>query len=485
VRFGDGATDPALACDVLFTGSHWGQHRAVDEALPALARSGLDVRVYGRGWEDVPGMAELHRGFLDYEQLPAAYRSARVVVDDTASHALPYAAVNSRVFDALATGATLVTDNAIGTRELFGESLPSWEDAETLEDTVRRVLDGPGDDARLRAAREVVLRDHTYQRRAEQFRSIIERWVMTPRIGIRVGIPTWEQAPSWGDLHFARALQRYLEGLGRPCRVHILPEWKSWTAARDDMSIHLFGLSAGTVRPGQLNVLWHISHPDRATPEFYDRYDFVFVASDSFAAEMAPRVEVPVRPLHQATDAERFRPRQGGPHHTLLFVANSRSTRRQLLDDLLPTEHDLAVYGRGWTPALLDPRYSRGEHVPNDRLAEYYAAADIVLNDHWADMRREGFISNRLYDAAGAGAFVISDQVEGLASEFDDGIVAYRDPADLKALIDCYLERPDERRAKAERARAAVLARHTFAHRARQILDDVSALEADRPLTMP
>jgi spore maturation protein CgeB len=483
-RFSQGAADPHFTCDVLFTGNHWGAARAVDAALPALARAGLDVRVYGKGWDDVPEMAPLYHGFLDYEWLPTAYRSARVVVDDTAGPTLPYGAVNSRVFDALASGALLVTDNELGSRELFGDLIPIWHDPDSLEDAVRRLFDGGRDASNVAAASRLVRAEHTYQRRAEQLRSLVLDWIRAPRVGIRIGIPDWEQAPTWGDLHFARALQRQVQRAGRPTRVHILPEWESWTAARDDLSVHLFGLSTRPLRAGQLNVMWHISHPDRATPELYEQYDAVFVASTPFAERVAEQVTVPVRPLHQATDEERFRPREGGPPHELLFVANSRASRRHILDDLGATERDLAVYGQRWTPELLDPRYLRGDHIPNERLAAYYAAAAIVLNDHWADMRDEGFFSNRLYDAAASGAFVISDSVPGLREEFDDGIVAYDDADELRRLVDWYLDHPEERRSKAEIARAAVLTRHTFRHRVQEILEAIAPLESGRRPTI-
>jgi GT2 family glycosyltransferase/spore maturation protein CgeB len=483
-RFSEGASDPGFTCDVLFTGNHWGAGRGVDQALPALARAGLDVRVYGKGWEDVPEMAPLHHGFLDYERLPAAYRSARVVVDDTAGPTLPYGAVNSRVFDALAAGALLVTDNELGSRELFGGLLPTWHDPESLEDAVRRLVDGGPDASNVAAASRMVREQHTYQRRAEQLRELVLGWIRAPRVGIRIGIPDWDQAHTWGDLHFARALQRQFQRAGRPTRVHILPEWESWAASRDDLSLHLFGLSTRPLRSGQLNVLWHISHPDRASPELYREYDAVFVASTPFADLMAGQVAVPVRPLHQATDEERFRPCAGGPSHELLFVANSRATRRHILDDLGPTERDLAVYGQRWTPELLDPRYLKGDHIPNDRLAAYYGAAKIVLNDHWEDMRDEGFFSNRLYDATASGAFVISDSVPGLREEFDDGIVAYETADELRQLVEWYLDHPEERRSKAERARAAVLTRHTFRHRVRELLDAIAALESERRSTI-
>ena len=68
---------------------------------------------------------------------------------------------------------------------------------------------------------------------------------------------------------------------------------------------------------------------------------------------------------------------------------------------------------RQWTPELVDPRFVKGEGIPNHELARYYSSAAIVLNDHWDDMRAEGFISNRLYDALACGAFVISDHLDG------------------------------------------------------------------------
>ena len=90
-----------------------------------------------------------------------------------------------------------------------------------------------------------------------------------------------------------------------------------------------------------------------------------------------------------------------------------------------------------------------------------------MLNDHWDDMRAEGFISNRLYDALACGAFVISDHIDGIEAEFDDAVVTYESPAELEALIDRYLADPDERRRRGDRGRAAVLERHTFDARAR------------------
>ena len=307
-------------------------------------------------------------------------------------------------------------------------------------------------------------------------REVITGWASATRYGVRIGPPNRAAMEHWGDYHFARGLQRSLERIGHPTRVHILPEWGGPVAARDDVSIHLFGRSEAPIRRDQVNLLWQVSHPDLASAEMYERYDHVFVASDRFAARMAEKARTPVTALHQATDPDRFRPDPTGPAHDLLFVGNSRFVRRRIVDDVVAAGHDIAIYGADWRPDLVDARFVKGENIPNAELNRYYSSAAIVLNDHWADMVAEGFISNRLYDAFACGAFLISDYLPEFDAEFDGAVVSYTDPAELGPLIDRYLADPEARRTHADRGRAAVLARHTFDQRAVVLRDVVEPL---------
>jgi len=481
-RFGRVQPNPDLACDVLFMGSYWNQHRDVVDALPALAARGHSVHVHGRGWESVPGFAALDRGFIDYDDVPRAYASARIVVDDAASSTKACGSVNSRVFDALSVGAVVVSNSAPGVHDLFDDSFPTWSDASSLVDLVEAILAEPGPaTTRAEAYRADVLREHTYDLRAATIRAALEDWASSRRYGLRIGVPGWDVIERWGDYHFARALQRSLERSGHPTRLHFLPDWDAPVGAREDVTVHLFGLKEAPTRLGQVNLLWQISHPDLATAELYGRYDHAFVASDAFADRMAALTDVPVTSLHQATDPERFKPDSTGPQHELLFVANSRKVKRRITEDLADTTHDLAIYGRGWTPELVDQRFVRGESIPNTDLARYYGSATIVLNDHWEDMAAEGFISNRLYDALACGAFVISDHVDGIDEEFDGAVATYRRREELEPLIERYLADPSERRRLAERGRAIVLERHTFDVRARALRDAADTIAASRP----
>lgn len=299
----------------------------------------------------------------------------------------------------------------------------------------------------------------------EALAEALVHWCEATRFSVCTPTPNREVADRWGDTFFARALQGELERAGHPTRIYLRDEFGTAHLGRADVGLHLLGLAVPATRSGQVNVLWVISHPERITPELCNGYDLVLAASERFAERLRPRIDVPVLPLLQATDHRRFRPDHTGPAHDLIFVANARWTRRRIIDDLTPTDLDLAVYGREWTPDLIDPRHVRSDGVPNAELHRYYSSARIVLNDHAQEMAADGFVSNRVYDALACGAVVISDPVAGLDEQFDGAVMTYEGRTDLYATVTRLLADGQERRRRGDRGRRAVLERHTFAAR--------------------
>lgn len=470
-RFARAVPDPARAVDCVFTGNHWGQRRAIEAGI--APPRGQTLAIHGQGWEKIRRLTRHHAGVADYDELPALYASAKLVLDDTQEPTLRYDAVNARVFDALAAGSLVLTNCAAGARELFDDDFPVWGDAAELRAQRDALL---ADDERRTVLadryREVVLTRHTYAHRANRLIQVLREREALPSFCIKIGAPDWEQAQRWGDLHFARALIRELRRRGHRCLIQVLEEWEQPAGLPYDVVVHLKGLSRHHPKPGQLNILWCISHPDELRGEECDGYDLVAVASEAFAGELRGRTDTQVIVLDQATDPATFFPDPDpdpAAAHELLYVANSRNVLRPILRDLLPTEHDLAVYGANWD-GLVDRRIVRGEHVPNEELRRLYSSASIVLADHWDDMRAQGFVSNRIYDALACGAFVISDDVRGLAERFDRAVAVYRTPQELRGLVATWLADPRGRAARGAAGRRAVLAGGTFADRVEVLL---------------
>jgi glycosyltransferase involved in cell wall biosynthesis len=276
-----------------------------------------------------------------------------------------------------------------------------------------------------------------------------------------------QAAERGGDFPFATALVRELERRGHPARVQVVP---AEPEGSDDVVIVMRGRTRHTPRAAQRTVLWVISHPAEVSGAECDGYDLVCVASARFAQTLRGQTSTPVMVLEQATDPEVFHPEPTpGQAHELVFVGNSRGVRRKLLDDLLPTRHELAVYGSGWD-GLIDARHLAAPHVPNAELRRVYSSAAIVLADHWEDMREQGFVSNRIYDAVACGAFVISDRVDGLEERFGGAVRTYETRDELAQLVELFLTDPVERSARASAGRGLVLAEHTFAHRVDTLL---------------
>lgn len=158
--------------DYVFTGSYWGAPRDIERLDPADI--GLRFALFGKNWEDHPQFRDYFKGFAPYRDLPGIYNQSRMLVDDANSVTKEWGSVNSRVFDALASGVLVVTNSEAGSAELFEGQLPVYRSPDSLREILARHLDDP-DLYRetLQRLRERVLARHTYEIRAGELARII------------------------------------------------------------------------------------------------------------------------------------------------------------------------------------------------------------------------------------------------------------------------------------------------------------------------
>ncbi|MBT1609445.1 glycosyltransferase family protein [Curtobacterium poinsettiae] len=122
------ATDPAVfhpgsraatspdADRVVFVGSTRGAARPIVSDAVGL---GADLRVHGPGWDEVVPAESLGESSLTRPEVAAAYASARVVLNDHWPDMAAGGFVSNRVFDVLASGGVVVTDEVAGLSDVL------------------------------------------------------------------------------------------------------------------------------------------------------------------------------------------------------------------------------------------------------------------------------------------------------------------------------------------------------------------------------
>lgn len=292
------------------------------------------------------------------------------------------------------------------------------------------------------------------------------------RWALQIAAPSGPRGEQWGDWHFAQSLAGALRRQGHEAVVDLREAVARSTNYLDDVRLVIRGLDLVAPVPGQINLMWVISHPDMVTAAELAGYDQVFAAGERWASDTADRWGVPIEPMLQCTDATIFTPSAAEPDtgDAVLFVGNSRNIFRPVVRAAIGAEVDLAVYGSMWE-RFIEPKYLRAPSVDNTRLPAMYRAAGLVLNDHWDDMRREGFWSNRLFDVAAAGGRVLSDHIEGTQAVFGPSVVTWRSPEHLVELLHQPIGElfPDDATMVAN---AELVAReHSFDARARRLVE--------------
>jgi GT2 family glycosyltransferase len=170
-RFNPDLGVPDTGEPVLFVGGSRKTHRPV---VMAAVEQGLPVSIYGFDWEGLVPPSLVKAAYLPNDQVGAAYRNAGLVLNDHWEDMRVAGFVSNRLFDAVAAGARVISDDVAGVKELFGDSVQVMRDP---GDLVRlSSLPDPdsvfGDDRARRETAARVAREHSFDARAAQLLDI-------------------------------------------------------------------------------------------------------------------------------------------------------------------------------------------------------------------------------------------------------------------------------------------------------------------------
>lgn len=278
-----------------------------------------------------------------------------------------------------------------------------------------------------------------------------------------------------------------------------------WTYARvaecaPDLCVVLAQAPVGPAFPGRLaehgivSAFWYVENW-RHLPYWRDiapHYDYFFhIQPGEFERQLDAAGCARHAFVQTGCDPELHRPVTLAPDEAaayacdLSFAGAGYANRLALFRGLI--DHNFKIWGVEWPEPALARRLVGGERrFDHETFMKIVAGSRINLNLH-SSARHDGVdpacdaINPRVFEIAAAGGFQLCDPCAGLDAHFDPAteLPTYHDLASLRARIDHFLAHPDERAAFAARARERALREHTYAHRARRMIDLI--LEAHGP----
>lgn len=183
-------------------------------------------------------------------------------------------------------------------------------------------------------------------------------------------------------------------------------------------------------------------------------------------------------PIYNALDPETHGPAPPDPRFRadLSLLANRLPDREARVEEFffhaacLSPENRFVLAGSGWEPAAMPANVSAIGHLGTGDHNAFNGSARAILNVTRQDMAETGYSpATRVFEAAGAGACLVSDAWPGLAEflEPDREVLVARDGRDVAEHLQTLTPEKAHRIGRAARAR--ILRDHTYAQRARAV----------------
>jgi spore maturation protein CgeB len=239
-------------------------------------------------------------------------------------------------------------------------------------------------------------------------------------------------------------------------------------------------------RPGAIAAFWDVdapatldriaANPDDPFLKLIPAYDIVLTygGGPPVVARYGESGARACVPIYNGLDPATHHPAAADPRFAcdLGLVANRLPDRERRIDEYFLRvaaelrDRRFMLAGAGWDDKEMPPNVRYAGHLYTADHNAFNASALAVLNVSRDSMAACGYSpATRVFEAAGAGACVVTDAWDGIAMFFEPGreiLVAENGPAVAEILARLT---PDEARRIGAAARTRALAEHTYARR--------------------
>ena len=289
--------------------------------------------------------------------------------------------------------------------------------------------------------------------------------------------------PEWAEV-FVYTPERWRDALERARGADIVVKASGVGVCDEELEAGVLALGA------PVTIFWDVDAPatlarleaDDGDPlrALVPRYDLVLTygGGDPVVDRYAALGARECVPIYNALDPATHHPVPPDPRFAcdLAFLGNRLPDRERRVDEFFfraagsARERSFLLGGSGWDDKTLPPNVRYVGHVSTSHHNALNSTPLAVLNVSRESMATNGFSpATRVFEAAGAGACVITDEWEGIDLFLEPGteVLVARDGVEVAELV----RELDHDRARrvGDAARRRIVSAHTYAHRAAQV----------------
>ncbi|MCS6961736.1 MAG: glycosyltransferase [Deltaproteobacteria bacterium] len=287
---------------------------------------------------------------------------------------------------------------------------------------------------------------------------------------------------------------KFMEDISRICSTTVVE------ACRLEKPQILIALSQAPLLPDALETLrkegivtamWFVEDFRRFTywNNFAGYYDYFFVIQKEPALSEIKKVCKNVLYLPVACDPSVHKLVELTPDESkkyqadISFVGYGYPNRVHTFSRL--ANYNIKIWGKMWPAVKPFNRIATDCLLPPEEYIKIFAATKINLNLHSSTEKdfiepSGDFVNPRTFEIAAVGAFQLCDRRLLLPEIFQDKIQTFSSFNEMKEKIDYFLAHPEERKELADSTQKLVLERHTYLHRALELMCKILARDAAR-----
>ena len=165
-RFNPSVSGPDKSEEIIFVGN---ARKRLRKIVSDFIDAQIPMKIYGKDWTDKVPQSLIGEEFIPNDELPIRYRSSKIVLNDHRPDMGKRGFYSNRLFDAVASGARVLTDDVVGLEQFFEGAVKTYKDSSELHAICAdENLGSWGTDDQIRDRSTIFGQRHSFEIRAQE-----------------------------------------------------------------------------------------------------------------------------------------------------------------------------------------------------------------------------------------------------------------------------------------------------------------------------